>query len=275
VSVREGWLSQVASRDDKRARKERAEQMRKEREAKEKRRRGAITAAVVVVVLLVIAGAGYAVKAAMDNSADDPTRSPKGLTADNGVSLTATDLGGTAKPDAVKVTMFEDFACPHCKSFEEEAGSWIDEQVKAGAIDVEFRPVSFISGDFSPQAMGSAMCVFEEGGSKAYRDYAEQLFANQPTEGDNIDEADFVDMAKDVGAPGAADCIKGKPFRDWVDESTKKIFDQPDSEGKKLSGTPTVWVDGVTLEGPDGPDGKPTPPGLTDLQNAVQDAQAG
>ncbi|MGH1565123.1 DsbA family protein [Mumia sp. DW29H23] len=267
----------MASRDDKRARRERAEQMRKERERQEKRRRNVITAAVVAVVLVVIAGAGFAVKAAVDNSADDPARTPEGLTEDGGIALTATDVGGTAAADPVKVTLFEDFACPHCKAFEEEAGSWIDEQVAAGAIDVEFRPVAFLT-DFSGDAMGSALCVFEDAGAKAYRDYSELVFANQPTEGGNLDEKDFVDMAEQAGATGAADCIKGRPFRDFADlngEATKAAFDQEDSEGNKLSGTPTVWVNGTTLNGPEDADGNPTVPGLADLQKAVEAAKAG
>lgn len=263
----------MASRDDKRARRERAEQMRTERERKDKRRRTLITAAIVAVVLVVIGGAGFAVKSAVDNSADEPTRAPGGLTDDGGVVLTATDLGGSAASDPVKVTVFEDFACPHCKTFEDETGDWIDEQVAAGAIDVEFRPVAFLS-DFSHDTMGAAMCVFEEGGSKAYRDFAKLAFASQPTEGSGLDEKDYVDMAEQAGAPGAATCIKGRPFRDWTDPATKASFDQPDSEGEKLSGTPTVWVDGATVNGPEGSDGKPTVPGLADIQKAVAAAKA-
>lgn len=267
-------MTQVASKDDKRARRERAEQMRKERERQEKRRRNIITAAIVAVVLVVIAGAGYAVKAAVDNSADAPTRTPSGLTDEGGVNLTATDLGGTAAEDPVKVTVFEDFACPHCKTFEEEAGSWLDEQVAAGAIDVEYRPVSFLPGDFSPEAMSAAMCVFEDAGPKAFRDFAKLLFANQPVEGSSVGESDFIEMAREAGSPGAAECITGRPFRDWVDSATEQIFDQPDSEGKKLSGTPTVWVDGTTVNGPEGPDGNPTPAGLSALQDAVEAARS-
>lgn len=267
-------MTQVASKDDKRARRERAEQMRKERERQEKRRRNLITVAIVAVVLVVIAGAGFAVKAAVDNSADAPTRTPSGLTDEGGVNLTATDLGGTAAEDPVKVTVFEDFACPHCKTFEETTGPVLDQQVANGAIDVEYRPVAFLS-DFSNDAMGAAMCVFEEDGAKTFRDYAKLLFANQP-QGSSLSEKEFRDLAEEAGASEAAiDCITGRPFRDWTDEQTEKAFDQPDSEGKKLSGTPTVWVDGKTVNGPDDAEGNPSVPGTEDILKAIEAANAG
>ncbi|KAA1418121.1 thioredoxin domain-containing protein [Mumia zhuanghuii] len=266
----------MASRDDKRERRERAAELRKERERQEKRRRNIITAAVVAAVLVVIAVAGVAVKSAVDNAAGDPVRTPKGLTEDNGVVLSATDLGGTANPEAVKVTIFEDFACPHCKSFETEAGAWIDEQVKAGTIEAEFRPIAFLT-QFSSDALGASMCVFEESGSAAYRDFAEQVFANQPSEGGDVATSAFVEMAENAGAEGAKECVEGRPFRDWAEVQgppTEAAFENPDADGNKLSGTPTIWVDGVTVNGPE-VDGQPTTPGLADIQAAVEAAQAG
>ncbi|WP_370615108.1 DsbA family protein [Mumia sp. Pv 4-285] len=265
----------MASRDDKRERRERAAELRKERERQEKRRRNIITAAIVAVVLVVIAVAGFAIKSAVDEAAGDSVRTPKGLTENNGVVLSATDVGGTANPDAVKVTFFEDFACPHCKAFEAEAGTWIDEQVKAGTIEAEFRPIAFLT-QFSSDALAASMCVFEDGGAAAYRDFTEQVFVNQPTEGGELDESDFVEMAETSGATGAKDCIEGRPFRDWAEVQgppTKAAFETPDAEGTKLSGTPTVWVDGVTVNGPE-VDGQPGVPGLADIQAAVEAAQA-
>ncbi|KHL15605.1 UNVERIFIED_CONTAM: hypothetical protein LK11_20695, partial [Mumia flava] len=238
----------MASKDDKRARQARAEQMRKERERQEKRRRNIITAVIVVAVVAVIAGAGFAVKTAIDNNADVATRAPEGLTDGNGVLYTAedaggsggsSDAGGTAGGDPVQVTLFEDFACPHCKSFEASTGVWLDEQVAAGTIEVEFRPVSFLPGDFSPDAMAASMCVFEEAGARAYREFSALAYEGQPVESDTVDTTTYVDWADEAGAPGTADCIRGRPFRDWVTEATEQVFAQPDREGTKLSGTPT------------------------------------
>ena len=266
-------MTQVATKDDKRSRRERAEQMRKERERQDKRRRNLITAAIVVVVIAVIAGAGFAVKAAVDNSADAPTRTPDGITDTGGVNLTATDLGGTAAEDPVKVTIFEDFACPHCKSFEETTGQVLDQQVASGAIDVEYRPVAFLN-EFSDDAMAAAMCVFEEDGAKTFRDYAKLLFANQP-QGGSLSEKEFRDLAEEAGASEAATkCITGRPFREWTEEQTEKAFEQPDSDGKKLSGTPTVWVDGKAVNGPEDAEGNPSVPGTEDIMAAIEEAKA-
>ncbi|KHL19538.1 UNVERIFIED_CONTAM: hypothetical protein LK11_01195 [Mumia flava] len=264
----------VASKDDKRARQARAEQMRKERERQEKRRRNIITAVIVVAVVAVIAGAGFAVKTAIDNNADVATRAPEGLTDGNGVLYTAEDAGGTAGGDPVQVTLFEDFACPHCKSFEASTGVWLDEQVAAGTIEVEFRPVSFLT-EYSSDALAASMCVFEEGGAEAYRTFATLAYENQPAEGGNLDASDFVQFAEESGTPEAADCIRGRPFRDWASpegEATKQAFEDEDSEGNTLSGTPTVWVEGTTVNGPEDADGNPTVPGTEDIQQAIQEA---
>ncbi|MGH1565122.1 DsbA family protein [Mumia sp. DW29H23] len=263
--------------DDKRNRRERAEAMRKERERQDKRRRNIITAAVVAVVLVVIAGAGFAVKSAVDDSAGDPARTPKGLTEDNGILLSATDVGGTAAPDPVKVTIFEDLQCPVCKAFEQTSGDWLDQQVAAGAIEIEYRPVAFLT-EFSAESLAASMCVYEEAGAKGWRDYARTVFENQPSEsGPGVDNAQLVDWAKEVGVDAAADCIEGRPFRDWAGDPpgdyskvTEEAFASKDSEGTQVSGTPTVWVDGTAVTGSGG--NIPTP---QDLATAVAAAKAG
>ena len=174
--------------ESSRGRRERAEQMRKEKERQDKRRRTLITAAVVAAVLVVIAGAGFAVKSVMDDSAGDEVRTPKGLTKDGGVMVTAEDLGGTAQPDPVKVTIFEDLQCPVCKAFEETSGGWVDEQVAAGAIEVEYRPVAFLN-EFSAAALAASMCVFEDAGAKGWVDYTRTVYQNQPDESStDVDE---------------------------------------------------------------------------------------
>ncbi|MBW9205719.1 DsbA family protein [Mumia sp. zg.B53] len=263
--------------ESSRSRRERAEQMRKEKERQDKRRRTLITAAVVAAVLIVIAGAGFAVKSVMDDSAGDEVRTPKGLTKDGGVLVTAEDLGGTAQPDPVKLTIFEDLQCPVCKAFEETSGGWIDEQVAAGAIEVEYRPVAFLN-EFSGAALAASMCVFEEAGAKGWVDYTRTVYQNQPDEtSTDVDEDQLVEWADQVGAGAATDCIKGRPFREWAgnppgstSEVTDEAFASKDSEGQQVSGTPTVWVDGTAVTGSGG--NIPTP---ADLEAAVTAAKAG
>ncbi|KHL15606.1 UNVERIFIED_CONTAM: hypothetical protein LK11_20700 [Mumia flava] len=97
--------------------------------------------------------------------------------------------------------------------------------------------------------MAASMCVFEEAGARAYREFSALAYEGQPVESDTVDTTTYVDWADEAGAPGTADCIRGRPFRDWVTEATEQVFAQPDREGTKLSGTPTVWVDGTTLQG--------------------------
>lgn len=241
--------------DDKNSRRERAEQMRKTREREEKRRRNLITAAVVAVVLVVIAVAGFAVTKVARDNAPAEARTPSGLTKDSGVLLTAKDFGGTAKPDAVRLTIFEDLQCPVCKAFEAQSGAWLNDQVKQGNIEIEYRPIAFIS-EFSSKALAASMCVFESDGAAKWREYAQTVFTNQPAEGSaGVADAQFTQWAGTVGATDADSCIKKEPFREWAGNApddlspvTENAFSSKDSSGTKFLGTPTVWVEGRAVD---------------------------
>src|SRR6185295_2927765 len=89
----------------------------REQLAKEKRRQRTLWTSVVAVAVLVIAGlVGWGVYASQRS---DGFKAPAGAVADD----TAIAVGS----GPVKVDLYVDFMCPHCKEFEEQSGETLDQ----------------------------------------------------------------------------------------------------------------------------------------------------
>ena len=144
-------------------RKQRAEQMRKEREKADKRQRNVITIAIVAVVIALVGVGGYAVKSTADKNAKSTDLVAPKNTKDYGILYDQADAesadGGSSDGDAasgdakpVSVEVYEDFQCPVCQQFEQVAGPMLKQQVASGEIALTYKPFSFPSvKQFSPR----------------------------------------------------------------------------------------------------------------------------
>lgn len=204
--------------------------------AKERRR----NLMVQIVVGLMVVGAVFGVTIAALKSNDSSTAStgtPPGLTEDGGVLV--------GNPDAeVTVSVVEDFQCPHCKSFESEAGSLLESYEEGEEVNVEYRGIAFLN-DYSTLALNASACVAENDGTDVWKSFHDALFAQQPPEtGPALSTDQVVQIAADAGADGndVSDCIKRGDFDDWAEQVTN------DTLGSDVSGTPTVFVNGEKLE---------------------------
>ena len=182
---------------------------------------------------------------------------------------TPEDAGGKAAPDAVKVIIYEDFGCPGCQAFEQANGQFVEAAVKQGEITIEYRMVNFLDrvspNKYSSRSGSAGLCAYDAGGGAAFKKVANLFWANQPTEGSaGPEDADLVDTLKQAGLSGAKveECVVQERFVPWLDESTKA------SRKEKVSGTPTVRIDGKTVSGPNN-----TIPQIADLQKAIDAAQ--
>ena len=241
----------MSSKKESPDRRARAEQMRKERERTARRRRNGITVGIVVIVLVLIGAASYGIYQAQSDDAEAGS-TPSGATKDGGFvvdqeALTDESSGGG---DPVKVVLYEDFQCPGCKAFETATRSVVDEYIKNGTIEVEYRPLNFIDQgtggqtEYSMKAANASICVYEEGGPKAFYDLHRLLFDNQMQEGGpGFTDSQYSDFASEVGAEGIKSCISDTPYSDFVDKTTRGFL----QEG--YGGTPTILVDGEVLKG--------------------------
>jgi len=250
----------------------RAEQMRKDRERAEKRQRNLITIGIVAVVVALIAAAAFAVTA-QSKKREHNTRviPPAGATKDYGVVYTPKDAGGTAKKNVVRVVIYEDMQCPICQRFEQANGQYLSDAVKKGQIEVEYRFVAFLDdvgaspNEYSRRASNAVLCAREDGGPKQFKQLHDLLYANQPEEKtlgpeDNalVESAVSVGMKQEAAEP----CILKRRYVPWLEKATAAMTKA------KVTGTPTVRVDGKDVKGTGG--GIPT---MLDIQRAVDAAK--
>lgn len=250
----------------------RAEQMRKDRERAEKRQRNLITVAIVGIVVVLIGVAGVAYKMESDKRApNEELIPPAGATQDYGVVYTPKDAGGTAKKDVVRVVIYEDMQCPICQRFEQANGQYLADAVKKGEIEVEYRFVAFLDdlgaspNEYSRRASNAVLCAREEGGPKQFKQLHDLLYANQPEEKTlGPEDNELVESAVSVGVkPAAAEpCILKGRYVPWLVKATEAM------SAAKVSGTPTVRIDGKDVKGAGG-----SIPTMLDIQKAVDAAK--
>lgn len=164
----------------------------------------------------------------------------EGTTDDYGILIKPADLGGDAKADyKAKVTVYEDFSCPHCGEFEKLVNPTLLQLVADGRAEVEYRPVAFLNDDFSTRAASAAYCAYEEGGPKAWKTYAGAIFEKQsqaPSNNGLLDIADKAEVKVDE------DCVKTEKYAPYVRKATEAFRDA------KISGTPAVYINDELLE---------------------------
>ncbi|MCW2798599.1 MAG: hypothetical protein JWQ70_71 [Aeromicrobium sp.] len=254
--------------NERQQRAARAEQMRKEREKADRRQRNVISIAIVAIVVVLIAVAGFAInKSSNANTPSGDYVAPAHVadSANFGIDYTATDAGGTTGTKPVTVVLYEDFQCPVCKAFEQANGSFLDDQVKSGKITIQYRPFAFLdnssSTHYATRAMSAAMCVLDKGGVVAYKKMHDILYVNQPAEGGaGLPNSSLIEFANQAGVTGLKSCINSEKFGPWVKKAKAK------GEDAKVSGTPTVVIDGKVVNGATGANSVPQ---VADLQKAI------
>ncbi|TQL23068.1 thioredoxin domain-containing protein [Streptomyces sp. SLBN-134] len=233
------------NRDGKRTARERLAVEREKQKAADKRRRALIVGASVVCVLGLAAVIGViAANSGGDGESDSagPVVAPSGALGKDG---TAIPVG---KPDAkATLTVWEDFRCPACKSFEQTYRPTIHELTDAGQLKVEYHLVTLIDnglgGTGSRNAANAAACAQDAGKFAAYHDV---LFRSQPMESDDAysDNAKLIDLAGKVDGldtPAFRTCVEDGTHNSWVAKSHQAF------QKSGFNGTPTVLFEGKNI----------------------------
>jgi len=165
-------------------------------------------------------------------------------TLDSVSSLPRPALGPSDAP--VTVDVFEDFACPHCKTFTESVYPEIrSNYVDSG--DVRYRFFDYpipVNEQWSWAAASAARAVQDRGDSEAFFAFTEGVYENQG----RLDEEGYQivhDLANDLDVDGcevAAAADQGT-YRDVVES------DKQEGSERGVPGTPAVYVDGNLLDG--------------------------
>jgi protein-disulfide isomerase len=143
-------------------------------------------------------------------------------------------LGPESAP--VTVTVFEDFACPHCRRFNAQVKPEIEQQyVEAG--DVRYLHADFpipVDETWSYAIGSAARAVFSEAGHDAFWGFVTAIYEHQTNY--SFDAVETV--AAEVAGVGetARSAAEGETYRDTLES------DRSMGERWGVSGTPTVFV---------------------------------
>ncbi|BDH04290.1 MULTISPECIES: DsbA family protein [Streptomyces] len=233
------------NRDGRRTARQRLAAEREKQKSAEKRRRALIVGVSVVGVLGLAAVIGVvAANAGKDKGSKKagPVVAPSGA---QGKDSLAIPVGGEGAKSTL--TIWEDFRCPACQSFETRYRSTLHELTDAGKLRVEYHLVRLIDGNMggtgSLRSANAAACAQDAG---KFREYHDVLYANQPQETDDAfaDNGKLIDLAgkvKGLDTPAFRSCVNDGTHNSWVDRSQQAFA------SGSFGGTPTVLFGGKNI----------------------------
>jgi protein-disulfide isomerase len=240
-----------ANKDGKRLARERVAQMRIEQARRARRNRLWTIYGSVAGVLVVAVVAAFIVQNATKPTT--PALVPAGAVADTtgGVSAAnglAIPIGDSDAP--VKLTVYEDFRCPDCKSYETTFEASYKPLIANGTLELLIHPVNLIDNN-QPGTSGSvhagnaAGCAQDAGHFEAYHDI---LYTNQPDETTDgySSNATLISLAKQVpglDSPTFEACVNSGKYDDWIKQN---YLDLEQVDGSDV-GTPTLLANGTKL----------------------------
>jgi protein-disulfide isomerase len=231
--------------EGKRTARERLAAEREKQKSAEKRRRALIVGASVVCVLGLAAVVGVvAANAGKDegSEASGPAVAPSGAKGKDGLAIPVGEESAKST-----LTVWEDFRCPACKSFEDAYRSTIHELTDSGQLKVEYHLATLIDGNMggsgSRKAANAAACAQSAG---RFTEYHDVLYQNQPAETDDAfaQDSKLIELAKKadgLDTPAFRQCVEDLTHNGWVVKSNE-AFQKGD-----FGGTPTVLLNGTNI----------------------------
>lgn len=143
--------------------------------------------------------------------------------------------GGLRPPqegEPLHVVIYSDPSCPHCAEFEQNYGDFLEEELDEGTITVEYRTMTFVDEEASPEASNAFSCMAEES-PEHYLPFVSEVTA---AAGQGLSSDDLTEIADDDFDADISSCIEEGTFLDFTEYTT----DLAQEEG--LGGTPTVYA---------------------------------
>ena len=241
----------------------RREQLRRQQEA---RARAQVTRRIVGIVAVLIAAAliGILVYAFVNRTpAQVPATASASSTATTPLAAQVVPAGANAEGNALVVaegragtptlTLYLDYQCPNCKSFEETFGPMLAQSAQAGDWTLQHKTMTFMDDNIgntaSTRAALGAACAADAG---HYLDYSTQVYAHQAAaevrgaEGYS-DALLRAELPAAVGITGDAltafqACYDGRATQDFV----AGVNASAGADG--VRGTPTLAINGTPVD---------------------------
>jgi protein-disulfide isomerase len=199
---------------------------------------GAVIAAVIIVGVVVAIVIGGNSKTSSRSGAGGSGQ-PAGVAGGDGGGVVVN--AATAKGNAPKLDLWEDFQCPACGALEKKVGAEITSLAKAGDIKLVVHTLSFLDGnlgnDSSARSANAVACASDAG---KFMEYHNAVFAAQPErEGEGYTDAQLTQFATTSG-------ITGPAMTTWQKCTSSGQYDkyvtavQEASSKAKVDSTPTV-----------------------------------
>lgn len=234
-------------RDRTLAIRQKANEARQREKKAEARRRGLIQGGIVVGVLVVVAAIVIAV--VVGNRAAKDVASPEnaatismGETSDVPFEIAGTAVRLGAADARVTISLFEDFSCPHCKSYEAAVGETLHELVAEGDAVVEYHPINVVS-EYGIRAGSAAACVAVHEPSRWPTAHS-SLFAVHDASTDAWNNEQFATFLNGQGIGGGelTECIESGRYGNWITQNTR------DARDAGIASTPTLLINGERQE---------------------------
>jgi len=160
--------------------------------------------------------------------------------------------------DMVNIAIYADYKCGLCGQFEATNGAQIESWVTAGNATVELHPISILDAsslgtNYSTRAANAAACVANYA-PDSFLAVNAALFANQPAENSSgLTDAELQSLIVNAGVTNVSipACITNATFVPWVGAASDRALKGPlpNADIRKVTGTPTVLVNGVSYTG--------------------------
>lgn len=134
----------------------------------------------------------------------------------------------------VDVTIYVDYMCPACGSFEQQNGTMLENYVGSGDVQLEVYPINFLDGQslgakYSTRAANLMACVVEEQPEVAFSLHTRLLSAAvQPDEGTTgLDDKTLIKEAQAAGAEATStlqSCVRDRSFAAFIDANREAAF---------------------------------------------------
>ncbi|GAA2236191.1 MULTISPECIES: DsbA family protein [Kitasatospora] len=233
------------------------EQRLREEKAEKTRRRVVLGVASAVVVAL---AAGVAIVVSQhsggSSAAAGPVVAPANTSGPDGTVIT---YGKADAKHTLKI--YEDFRCPICERLETTDGKTVQQLADNGTYKIEYHLATFLDanlgGKGSHNALAAAGAALNEGTDK-FKQFHDVLYANQPDErtdgfGDVNHLLDLAGKVPGLKTDAFVKAVKDGTYAPWAAKVSQAFNDSG------VSGTPTLMLDGKTLNVFDG-SGTPVSP---------------
>ncbi|BDZ49268.1 hypothetical protein GCM10025867_15090 [Frondihabitans sucicola] len=258
--------SATTSRGRRAAAREKARLARQRQRRRARGTRWALFGGLGLVVVALVVGVVVVVVSSIHPSGPGPANMANdGITIGKDFKAVQADAQSpSAEPSAtttaatgqtVKISIYLDYLCPICGSFEKTNNDYIKGLVRSGAATVDYHPIAILTNQslgtkYSQRAANAGACVANFS-PDAYFDFNTAMFADQPQEGTSgRTDAQLIELVRSLdGVTHTAQisrCITKQTYASWVVSATQRALSGPiaDASIKKVSGTPTVLVNG-------------------------------